>query len=173
MLGVALICYIPYAVLSPVCAVLFLTIRLLPKAPPHPCTSLACLLSSCRPSCIRSPSRLQQWPLQHQLATTDISQAFLPQTLRMEKHQQFLHLHKPELSSPDLPLPHGFLSLPAPGQLPSTCVHQGHQQPASSLHRWGVVANIIFKSLFDLSFDWYILLFLIVIGCCKLSQCFY
>lgn len=170
MLAVALICYIPHVALSLVCVVLFLTVLLPPKAPPHPCTSLACLLSSCRLSCIRSPSRLLQWPLQPQLATMDISQALLHQTPQMEKHQLFLHLPKPESSSPDPPLPHGFLRLLAPGQLPSTCMHQRHPPPANSLHRFGVIADVVVPLALTGFVDMSVCI-VALIGCYKLSQC--
>lgn len=147
LLAIALICHIPHVQLSLLCVDLYLTLYLPPKARPHPCTSLVCHLSLCRPSCIRSPSRLLQWPPQPQLATTDISQALLHQ---MEKHQLFLHLRKPELSSLDLPLPQGFLSLQGPGQLQSTYVHQCHPPPANSLHRSGFNADYFSLFGFDL-----------------------
>lgn len=152
------------------CVGLFLTVLLPPKALPLPCTSLACLLSSCRLSCIRSPNRLLQWPLQPQLATMDISQALLHQTPQTETHQLFLHLPKPESSSPDPPLPHGFLSPLAPGQLPSTCVHRCHPPPANSLHRFGVIADVLvplaLTGFVEISVG-----IVPLIGCYKLSHC--
>ncbi len=105
------------------------------KAPQHPSMYQDCHRSSCRPSCIRSPSRLLPWQLQPLPDTRGSSRALQAQVPRMQTARLLCHL-RPGWSSHGPPYLHASPNPWAPEGPPSTCRKQCPPQQDNRLTKY-------------------------------------